>query len=76
MQAMLARNRTPSYSLAVLRNGQVLVAKGYGLANVELSVPATEDTVYELASLTKQFTATAIMMIVQEGSRANASKFR
>ena len=46
------------------------MAKGYGLANVELSVPATENTVYQLASVTKMFTATAIMMLVKDGKIA------
>jgi len=41
--------------------------KGYGLASVELNVPVTPDSVFELASLTKPFTATAIMLLVEEG---------
>jgi CubicO group peptidase (beta-lactamase class C family) len=57
----------PGLSVAVVKDGKVLLAKGYGLANVELFVPATENTVYQLASVTKQFTATAIMMLVEEG---------
>ncbi|MBX6316085.1 MAG: beta-lactamase family protein [Isosphaeraceae bacterium] len=59
--------RVPGLSLAVIRNGQVVKAKGYGLANVELSAPATEETVYEIGSVTKTFTATAVMMLVEEG---------
>src|SRR6266446_6882719 len=55
----------PSLSLAVIKDGRIVKARGYGLANVELNVPATKDTVYEIASMSKQFTATAIMMLVQ-----------
>jgi D-alanyl-D-alanine carboxypeptidase len=50
-----------------VQDGKVVLAKGYGLANVELSVSASENTVYQLASVTKTFTATAIMMLVQDG---------
>lgn len=57
----------PGLSLAVVRNGQIIKAQGYGVANVELNVPATKETVYEIGSMTKQFTATAIMMLVEEG---------
>ncbi len=54
----------PGLSLAVVRCGNVVHAQGYGLANLELCVPATNNTVYQIGSLTKQFTATAIMLLV------------
>ncbi len=57
----------PGVSLAVVHDGQIIKAKGYGLANVERNAPATSDTVYEIGSMTKQFTATAVMMLVEEG---------
>lgn len=57
----------PGLSIAVVRQGKVIKARGYGLANVELNTPATPDTVYQLASVTKQFTATAILLLVQDG---------
>ena len=57
----------PGISLAVVRNGQIVKAQGYGLAHVELNVPLTKDTVMEIGSMTKQFTATAVMMLVEEG---------
>ncbi|MCH8151907.1 MAG: beta-lactamase family protein [Planctomycetes bacterium] len=57
----------PGLALAVVKNGEVIKAKGYGLANVELNVPVTPDSVFDLASITKSFTATAIMMLVEEG---------
>lgn len=65
-QQMYAR-RIPGASIAVVSQGKVVLNKGYGLADVEHSVEATEDTVYELASVTKQFTGTAIMILVQDG---------
>ena len=59
--------RTPGVSVAVARGGRVVHAQGYGLANVELNVPATADTVYRIGSITKQFTAAAIMQLVEQG---------
>src|SRR5260370_40213058 len=59
--------RMPGMSISVVRVGRTLLARGYGFANLELSVPASEHTVYELASLTKPFTATAVMMLVEAG---------
>jgi CubicO group peptidase (beta-lactamase class C family) len=63
----MAQRHVPGVSIAVVRDGKVVTAKGYGLANVELEAPATADTVYQLASVTKQFTATAILLLVQDG---------
>jgi CubicO group peptidase (beta-lactamase class C family) len=57
----------PGVSVGILKDGKVLVDKGYGLANVELSVPASPDTVYGLLSVTKQFTAAAVMMLAEDG---------
>jgi CubicO group peptidase (beta-lactamase class C family) len=50
-----------------VKDGQVLLAKGYGFSDVEKSIKATEQTVYQLASVTKQFTAASILMLVDEG---------
>lgn len=57
----------PGVSIAVARRGRTLVAKGYGSANVELEVPATVSTVYRIGSITKQFTAAAVMRLVEAG---------
>jgi CubicO group peptidase (beta-lactamase class C family) len=54
-------------SAAIARGDEVLVAKGYGLADIENSVPATDETVYRIGSITKQFTAAGIMQLVESG---------
>lgn len=57
----------PGLSLVVLKYGEVIKAEGYGLANTKLKIPATPQTVYRIASVSKQFIAAGIMVLVQEG---------
>ena len=57
----------PGIGLAVVVDGHVVKARGYGLANIELGAPASPDTAFEAGSITKQFTAAAIMLLVEEG---------
>ncbi len=65
VRAELTRQHIPGATLLVARAGHILRARGYGLANVELRVPAVPATVFQSGSLGKQFTATAVMMLVQ-----------
>jgi len=51
----------------VAENGKVIFKKGYGLADFEWKVPNTPDTKFRLGSITKQFTATLILQLVEEG---------
>lgn len=67
IKSTMKERQTPGLSLAVMRNGKIIKAKGYGLANVELNVPTTPETVYRLASTSKLFIATGIMLLVEEG---------
>jgi CubicO group peptidase (beta-lactamase class C family) len=57
----------PGASVLVVQGGHVALAKGYGLAEVETGRPVTPTTNFRLASLSKQFTATAVMLLVAEG---------
>jgi CubicO group peptidase (beta-lactamase class C family) len=57
----------PGLSLVVLKNGKVVKVAGYGLADVERRIPAAPDTVYKIGSVSKQFIATGIMLLVQGG---------
>lgn len=56
----------PGLVLIVLRHGKVVKQQSYGLANVELRVPTTMNSVFPLASVTKVFTATAVYLLVQD----------
>lgn len=67
VRARLDEQHIPGAAVAVIHNGRLVKAQGYGLANVELNVPATKETVFEIGSVTKQFTASAVMMLAQEG---------
>lgn len=59
--------RIPGLSIAVVRAGKVIKAEGYGQANVEVSAAARPETAYQLASVTKQIIASAILLLQQEG---------
>jgi CubicO group peptidase (beta-lactamase class C family) len=63
----MARTHVPGAAVGIYSRGRVLLAKGYGLANVEFGVPVKPQTVFESGSVGKQFTATAIMMLAGEG---------
>src|SRR5436309_2967480 len=57
VQGLMKKRHIPGVSVAVVHDGRVVLEKGYGSANLELGVPATANTVYQLASVTKTFTA-------------------
>ena len=63
----MARQRIPGVEIGVYRNGQSVLEKGYGLANVELQAPVQRSTLMQSGSVGKQFVATAIMMLVEQG---------
>lgn len=67
IKAEMARQKIPGVSLAIVKNGRVILAEGYGLANVELNVPVKPDAVFKIGSISKQFIATGIMLLVQQG---------
>ena len=60
----MARQHIPGLSIVVLTGDRVLLSRGYGLANVELRVPASDSTVYQSGSMGKQFTAAVVEMLV------------
>jgi CubicO group peptidase (beta-lactamase class C family) len=55
----------PGASVMVIHNGKPVFAKGYGLANLDIKTPCTSNTNFRLASVSKQFTAMAVMMLVE-----------
>jgi D-alanyl-D-alanine carboxypeptidase len=67
IEAEMRKQHIPSLSLAVVQAGKVVKTKAYGLANMELNVHATPNTVYQLQSITKSFVACGIMLLVEDG---------
>ena len=67
VRAEMGRQHIPGLALLVARKGRTIRAEGYGLANVELNVPVKPDTVFQSGSVGKQFTAAAVMMLVEAG---------
>ncbi len=67
VRAQMRERHVQGAAIAVVKNGKIVKAEGYGLANVELNVPATKETVFEIGSVSKQITAAAIMLLVEEG---------
>ncbi len=65
--AEMARTHVPGAAVGIYSRGKILLAKGYGLSNVELDVPVKPQTIFQSGSVGKQFTATAIMMLVEQG---------
>jgi CubicO group peptidase (beta-lactamase class C family) len=70
VRSEMQKQRIPGLSLLVSKGGQIVRAEGFGLANVELQVPVKPETVFQSGSMGKQFTATAVMMLVEEGKVA------
>ncbi len=66
-QAEVDSDTTASVAIGVMRGTDVVLARGYGQADMELDVAATAETVYRIGSITKQFTSTAIMQLVEWG---------
>src|SRR5215813_7060616 len=67
VQAEMAKRKIPGLALLVSQHGKIVRAQGYGLSNVELQVPVKPETIFQSGSMGKQFTATAVMMLVEEG---------
>ena len=67
VKAEMQRQHVPGVSVAVIKDGKIIKVEGYGLANVELNAPARPETVYKIGSVSKQFIAAGIMLLVEEG---------
>jgi CubicO group peptidase (beta-lactamase class C family) len=65
--AQLADQRIPAMSVGVAEGADTILAKGFGFADLENRVPATADTVYRIGSITKQYTSSLVMKLIEEG---------
>lgn len=64
------KNYTPGCAILIAKKDEVLLEKGYGIANIELNVPMKSEMVFRIGSITKQFTAMAILQLVDKGQIA------
>jgi D-alanyl-D-alanine carboxypeptidase len=67
VKAQMEQRRIPGLALAIVKQDQVTKHEAYGVANLELKTPARKETVFEIGSITKQFTAALILLLVQDG---------
>jgi CubicO group peptidase (beta-lactamase class C family) len=65
--ADLTKPGSPGCALGIYRDGKIVYAKGYGLANVEENVPITTESIFDIASVSKQFTAASILLLERQG---------
>ena len=70
VEGFLRERQVPGLALAILEKGRIVQARGYGLANVEHGVPVKAETVFQSASVGKQFTAAVILLLAQDGRLA------
>ena len=67
VESCRAEQQIPGVALLVVKDGQTVKSQGYGLANVEHQVPVTAETIFQTGSVGKQFTAAAVMLLVEDG---------
>jgi CubicO group peptidase (beta-lactamase class C family) len=59
--------KTPGVAVAVVKNGEIIFKKGYGMANLEYDIPVTPKTIFHIASVSKQFTVFSILLLEKDG---------
>ena len=67
LQCKMQELKIPGLSVAIIKNGQIIKSKGYGVSNLELQSPATPETIYQSGSIGKQFTAMLAMILIEKG---------
>jgi CubicO group peptidase (beta-lactamase class C family) len=58
---------TPGCALAIIKDGKIIYSRGYGMANLELGVPLAPNSIFDIGSTSKQFTALCILMLARRG---------
>jgi CubicO group peptidase (beta-lactamase class C family) len=67
VELQLKQQKIPGMSIAILKDNKIIKTQGYGFSNLEHHVPAKSETIYQSGSVGKQFTATAAMMLIEDG---------
>ena len=63
----MRESKTPGLSIAIVKDGEIEYAKGFGFRNISAGLQATPRTLYGIASVTKSFTALAVMQLAEQG---------
>jgi CubicO group peptidase (beta-lactamase class C family) len=63
----MTRLHVPGMTVGIVKGGKLVSQRAYGVADLELNAPTTKDDVFQIGSITKQFTAFAAMILVEEG---------
>ena len=74
VQRRMAELHIPGVALAVIQNGNVLKEGYYGISNIEYSIPVTRESVFEIASMSKQFTCAAVLLLQEDGKLSITDK--
>ncbi len=61
------KSNSPGCALAIVKNGKIIYARGYGMASLENNIPITPKSAFDIASTSKQFTAMAVLLLLQQG---------
>jgi len=61
-------NASPGCVIGIVRNDSLIYSKGYGMANLEYNVPISSETIFHMASVSKQFTAYSIVLLAKQGN--------
>lgn len=67
INALIAKYHIPGATVAVARGGKLVLARAYGLADQEHNIPTQSDSLFRIASISKSFTATTILKLIDEG---------
>ncbi|MEZ0327573.1 MAG: serine hydrolase domain-containing protein [Fimbriimonas sp.] len=67
IKSEMTRQNVPGLTLAIVKDGKIIRTGAYGKADLELDVPMNEDNIFEIGSITKQFTATLVLQMMEEG---------
>src|SRR4030095_10413807 len=67
VKAQMEQRRIPGLVLAIVKNGNAIKHDAYGVANLKLNAPVRMETAFEIGSVTKQFTAALVVMLIDEG---------
>src|SRR5438876_4604878 len=59
---------SPGCALGIIKDGQLIYTRGYGMANLEYNIPISPQSVFNIASMSKQFTAMSILLLARQGN--------